>query len=55
MHVKKYYHSRKIQAIYKDAMTDLIVVGEEEVDVVGEPANTKHYQHNYEHLGKLKL
>lgn len=33
---------------------DLMVICVEEVDMVRQPANPKHYEHHYEHLGKLK-
>ena len=31
-----------------------MVICVEEVDMVRQPANPKHYEHHYEHLGKLK-
>ena len=32
-----------------------MVVGVEEVGMVGKPAESKHNQHNDEHLGQLKI
>ena len=44
-----------VQCKHGKVYTDCMIIGVEEVGMVWKPADAENYQHNYEHLGQLKL